>query len=1313
MFASKPGPRPVLVACVLALFMLYFWAGGALGAPRSLRFERLSIEQGLSQQSVLSILQDRRGFMWFGTQAGLNRFDGYRVTVYRNDPANPDSIPDNYVLASYEDAGGGLWFGTKGGLARFDQATGKFLRYAAPAPLAGSQAAAAYSGNRAVLAILPAPGGGLWLATGDGLQYLDPASGRLRAYRHDPADPRTLRDNRVNALALDGRGHLWIGTAAGLDRLAPGAEHFEHHELDPDNQQRNTVLALSMGPRDTLWVGTAAGLEAWRLGDGTPFAQPLRRRIGTRQGMEETRINALYHDSGNTLWVGTDLAGLKWLDPATGRFLSYRHDPADRHSLADNQVSAMLVDRTGTLWAGTQFGGVSRTDLASGGFARYGGSEGLGRAKVRAIAEDPDGRVWIGTTGDGLMRLARPDGRIERIGRKELPGAVVSALAHARGRTWIGTPTGLFWRDGAGRFGETGLGANPGASYVQALHAGRSGTLWIVTRGGLAALLPGQETVRTWRHDAGDPHSLGENYGFAVLEDRRGIVWIGTETGLERYDPASGRFTHYRHDPRDPDSLRHGRVYYLMESARGELWVGTAGGLHRMENGGDGVRFRFYHVNKGPETLPIGAMLEDVHGFVWASTTAGITRVDPGSGATKNYTAKDGLVDGSYFVGAAMRSRDGQFWFGGTSGMTSFLPDAVRDNPYAPEVVITDFLVLNRSRARPDVHAQSAVTLSHRDTVFTLEFAALHYADPDGNRYAYQLEGFDQGWVDADARRRYATYTNLDPGTYVFRVRASNKDGVWSGQPAALAITITPPFWKTAWFRALAVLGMLALFTAGYRLRIRALVAQKRLLEQEVGTRTVELRRQKESAERRKQEVEEQKEVVEQAHRNIALLSDIGRALTANLELEAIMRTLYEQVHALMDASLFAVVLRHPERGVLEYAYVVVDGERRAGFELPEDPDRHLASWAIVRGREVLAGDLHHELAGYLPALPAEGANESALPCAWRAGMTPRSMLLLPVLVGERVLGALTVLSPAARAYGQVHLDMLETLAAYVGVAIDNASAYRQLKETQAQLAAREKLAALGSLVAGVAHELNTPIGNSLLMASTLQEKTGDIVARFDSASLRRSDLADYMAASREASELIMRSLHNAAELVNSFRQVSVDQASAQRRRFDLAQACQEIAATLMNTVRLAGHRLELEVAPGIVMDSYPGPLGQVVINFVNNALIHAFDAPGGRMVLTAAPHEGGVRLRFQDDGRGIAPQHQSRIFDPFYTTRMGQGGTGLGLNICWNIATTLLGGSLRVESAVGQGTAFILDLPLRAPDPQALEGAQAGRDFK
>jgi len=844
------------------------------------------------------------------------------------------------------------------------------------------------------------------------------------------------------------------------------------------------------------------------------------------------------------------------------------------------------------------------------------------------------------------------------------------------------------------------LGRGPNASHVQAIRAGRDGTLWVTTRDGLSALAPGAETTRSWRNDPLDPTSLGDNYGRALLEDRHGILWIGTESGLERFDRATDTFTRFRNDPADPGTLRHSRVNYLHESRSGELWVGTAGGLHRMMRDGERTWFRFYPFDHAREGSSVGAILEDDDGTLWVSTTAGITRVDPVGGQTKSYTAKDGLIDGSYFVGSAWRGVNGQLHFGGINGMTSFQPAEVRDNPFPPAVAITDLLVLNKSRSIPDLPTRREITLSYRDTVFTVEFAALHYADPDGNRYAYRLEGFDQGWVDTNASRRFATYTNLDPGRYVFRVRASNKDGLWSQDAATLAITITPPYWKTWWFRTLAAAVALALSYLAYRLRVHALVEQKGLLAREVHARTAELLLQKEAAERDKREVERQKESVERAHRNIALLSDMGRVLTANLDNEAIMSTLYQHVVALMDAPVFAVALWHPERETLELPYAMVVGRRMAPRELRFDPARHLLSRCVAEGREYLLVDVQAELQVELPAWLAQAGDPlDAVAVSESAVQAPRSLLCVPVTVGERVLGAVTVQSRQPGAYGQVHLDMLGTLAAYVGVAMDNAEAYHRLKETQAQLAAQEKLASLGSLVAGVAHELNTPIGNSLLMASTLQERTSAVAARFAQATLKRSDLEDYMAASKEASELIVRSLHNAAELVSSFRQVSVDQASAQRRRFDLAQACHEIVATLMNTVRLAEHRLLLDVPAGIVMDGFPGPLGQVLINFVNNAMLHAFDGPGGTMTIGAAPHDGRVTITFRDDGRGIEAAHLGRIFDPFFTTRMGQGGTGLGLNIVYNIVTSLLGGTIRVESTPGAGTLFVLDLPLRAPD--------------
>lgn len=1289
----------LVLGCLLAAACI---CAGA--AQRSLRFERIGPEQGLSQESVLTILQDRQGFMWFGTQAGLNRFDGYRMTLFRNEPGDGNSLPDNYVTATDEDDEGNLWVGTKGGLARFDSKTQKFVRYVPPG--AGPGAAV-----RGVTALAPDGKGGMWLGSGAGLRHFDPATGRFVLLRHDAADPASLADDHVTALAVDDAGALWVGTANGIDKLAPGASRFKHFRVAPAlDARRNSILSLSMGPRGVLWVGTGAGLEAWRLGDDAPE----RRHIGGAEGIGEVRVLALYHDAGANLWVGTDLDGLKWLDPSTGKFVSYRNQAFDRHSLSDNQVGAIRVDRTGTLWVGTVFGGINRVDLASGGFIRFnytpGEAGGLGGARVRAIAGAGDGWLWIGTTGGGLARFDPASGRSAHFRhdprrRDSLPDDVVTCLAAGRDRLWVGTGAGLAWRDHTGRFTPVSLGADPNANHVQALHIGRDGTLWIVTRNGLFALPPRGAPLRSWRHDPGDPASLGDNYGFTLIEDRAGMIWIGTESGLDRLDRATGKFTHFRHDPRDPDSLRHGRVYSLLESASGELWIGTAGGLHRMlAEEGKAPRFRLTRVTDTHLSLPIGAVLEDKAGTLWASSTIGISRLDPVTGKYKAYTAQDGLIDGSFFVGALWASPQGDLYFGGVNGMAAFVPSEVRDNPYPPTVLITDFSVFNRPRPLGmPAHEAREVTLSYRDAVFSLEFAALHFADPRANRYAYRLEGFDQHWVDTDADKRFATYTNLDPGHYVFRVRASNKDGVWSEEAATVAITITPPFWKTWWFRLLAAGIVLGCAYGAYRLRVRALVRHKDRLERQVGARTAELVLQKEAAERRKLEVERQKEEVEQAQRNIARLSEIGRLLTANLDGEAIMATLYQHVRALMDASVFGIGLHRVGRGVISYPFASCEGRRCAMFERALSEPHQLGAWCITHGREVFIGDLERECRLYIEDAQPVCAGQMALPCAAHPKGAPRSVLMVPIVVSERVLGLVTVQSFERHAYRRVHLDMLSTLASYVGVALDNADAYRQLKDTQAQLAAREKLASLGSLVTGVAHELNTPIGNSLLMASSLRDKTESLAARFEAAQLRRSELQAWISASTEASNLIMRSLHGAADLVNSFRQVAVDQASAQRRRFDLAQACQEIAATMMKQVSLAGHTLELRVPEGIAMDSFPGPLGQVVINFVNNALLHAFDAPGGRMVLSATTLEAGrVRIEFADNGRGIGEAHMARIFEPFFTTRMGQGGTGLGLNIVYNIVTTLLGGTIRAESQPGHGAVFILDIALGVGEPAA-----------
>ncbi|MFZ3287318.1 MAG: GAF domain-containing sensor histidine kinase, partial [Telluria sp.] len=406
--------------------------------------------------------------------------------------------------------------------------------------------------------------------------------------------------------------------------------------------------------------------------------------------------------------------------------------------------------------------------------------------------------------------------------------------------------------------------------------------------------------------------------------------------------------------------------------------------------------------------------------------------------------------------------------------------------------------------------------------------------------------------------------------------------------------------------------------------------------------------------------------------------------ITAHLDAAAVFSALDRHIHGLLTASTFAIYLTDATGSRLERAFGVELGRPLPAVSIAlTDPFSHSVR-CLAERRELYIE--HWPDADHREVFPGTIENMSAL--------------FVPLTVGERAIGVMTVQAPQSHAYGEDERMIFRTLCAYGAIALDNAEAYRQLQDAQAQLVSQEKLAALGSLMAGVAHELNTPIGNSLLIASTMQEKAARIEQLMSGPGLRRSELAAFVDDSQTAATLVMRGLTSAADLVNSFKQVAVDRTTEQRRQFKLQQVCHEVVATMMNRIRGTGHRIELALPESVAMDSYPGPFGQVLTNLINNALLHAFPpGRGGCMRLSASTAcEGRVLVEFHDDGCGIPAEHLGRIFDPFFTTRLGQGGSGLGLSISYNIVTGLLGGQITVRSSAAQGTSFLLDLPLCAP---------------
>ncbi|WP_312515609.1 two-component regulator propeller domain-containing protein [Massilia sp.] len=902
----------------------------------TLRFEHLSVQQGLTQESVLSIVQDRDGFMWFGTQSGLSRYDGYRFVAHRNEIGNPRSLVNNWVRVLHLDRHGRMWIGTDGGLNRYDPATQSFTLYLPNEP------ARRGNGNRQIKTMIGDGADGLWIGTADGLQHFDTESGRFTVWHHVPDNPRTLRDDGIQALAVDADGRLWIGSAAGLDSLSPDRREITHHPsgLGP---RETPVHALLVDDAQRLWVGRFGGLERRSLRG--PQAGQVRR-FGAQDGLGPYWITTLYQD-GASIWIGSHDAGLfRWRAPATGkddgveRFDGYRHAVADRHSLADNYISALYRDRAGTFWAGTWYGGVSRVDLGSGGFARIvsrtGGADadadanagapdagrGLVDNKVRVLMEDGD-RLWVGTatalhhmdpaSGQATVYRHEPDNPNSLI---DVPAAALARDRH--GVLWVGSRSGVTAFDPATRrFRRQTLPGDADANNVRSMMTDRAGYIWITTRGGLHRLDPDGGGVLSYRHDPAKVASLSDDIARPLLEDRHGRFWVGTFGGLDLFDRASGRFRHFRHDPYDPNSLSHDEVHHLMEDSRGDVWVGTAVGLNRMVTGRDGaVSFTRYTTHDGLVDDAVAALLEDLDGRIWVSTASGISCFDPKSGRWRSYTAADGIAEGAYFDAASLRTRDGTLYFGGFNGITAFDPRALRDNRIAPRPVITALQVFNRPLdqvfpgllAGPVEHA-SAVTLPADAAVVTLEFAALHFAAPERNRFAYRLDGFDQGWVNAGADRRSATYTNLDPGTYVFRVRAANKDGIWSEDVAALALTIEPPPWGTPWFRIGMTVLVCAVVYAGLRMRLSSLRSHKERLEHQVSARTEQVEQQNRVLESQAREMREQERRVR--HQS----NELARAYRALQENEEFLRQAKERAEdATRQKSEFLANMSHEMR---------------------------------------------------------------------------------------------------------------------------------------------------------------------------------------------------------------------------------------------------------------------------------------------------------------------------------------------------------------------------------------------------------------
>jgi signal transduction histidine kinase/ligand-binding sensor domain-containing protein/CheY-like chemotaxis protein len=859
---------------------LFFLIASACSAQHS--FKHITANEGLSQSNVTSILQDDEGFMWFATQDGLNRYDGKTIKVYKNNPGNPHSIPSNLIQRLFKDRAGNIWIGGNEGLIFFDRRKETFAKYDYDAERTQEYRTDAIAQDKE---------GNLWIGTyGGGLNYIELSTKKFTRYRHQTNNQRSLSNDFVSDIHIDKNGNIWIGTFFGglnlFDRSSGDFTRFKHDPREPNSLSSNDVSKIHEDSNGKLWIGTHRGLNLFNSA-GNTFIRYMHN-TDDPQSLVHNDILSLEEDAAGNLWVGTQNGGICILDKRNNKFTSLQNDEADEKSLNNNSIYSLLRDKHGNMWVGTYSGGVNFASSVTEKFKHIKNNKldtnSLSHNSVLSILEDNAGGLWIGTDGGGLNKFNRSTGTFVRYkhnaqDEKSIASDVIISIYEDRDHDlWLGNFKGGldFSEKSKMEFATLRLdlaSSGPNMETIGPILQDKKGFIWIGTYGTGASRY--DKKTKTFKHfppDPNTPGSISDNLVFALYEDKSGNIWLGTASGgLNLFQPQTNTFKNYTHSKQDTASISNNQINVITEDSRGNLWIGTNGGLNLFHP--ETQTFTSFHEHDGLANDIIYGILTDDKGYLWLSTNKGLCKFDPEKKTFRNFDITDGLQGNSFSRQAFYKDREGNLFFGGTNGITFFHPDSLVDNVIIPDVYLTHFEIFNKP---VDVHQKNSplkkpidktdeIILSYKESVFSFAFAALNYTSSEKNQYAYKMEGFDDEWIYSNTDNK-AIYTNLNPGEYTFRVKASNNDGVWNEEGTAVKIVITPPFWRTWTFRIIIALLCLAAVYSFFRIRVHVINKQKNLLEEEVKKQTVELLLQKEALEEERDRSVKARQDAEQAN---------------------------------------------------------------------------------------------------------------------------------------------------------------------------------------------------------------------------------------------------------------------------------------------------------------------------------------------------------------------------------------------------------------------------------------------------------------
>lgn len=831
--------------CGLLLVLFFACLSAAFCQQNKFAFRHLTVSDGLSKSSVISIVQDHQGFMWFGTRDGLNRYDGHKIKVYKHDNTIPHSISNNDITKLMVDSRGDLWVGTFNGLNRYDCSQDKFISYYKETGDASTLS------DNTVWALCESNNGDIWVGTSKGLNRFNRATGTFEAFFHDDRDAFSISNNRVQDIFEDKEGFIWVATAGGLNKMdisSKGNIRFTRLLHEPGNSNSlsdDDTQSVREDKEGNLWIGTSlGGLNKYNKSTGK-FESFLLDSLSDHS-IRNNDVRSLAFDEQGRLWIGA-YTGLYLLDIKNNRFHRMFNDKDNSTSLSNNSVKSVFVDRMGTLWVGTYYGGVNMLDEQNHNFQNYkyqSGLSGLTYEVISAIVEDAEGMIYVGTEGGGINILNPRTGVYKTMIKQETENSlssnnIKSLYLDDEQNLWIGTYRGglniLDLRSGKIKNyrNEIKNQSSLANDNIYSILQENDSLFWLGLFGGGLTLF-NKNNEQFFQVAEGTDKGLTSRQVRVLFKDSQGNLWVGTQYGLsflsaENLASFEFQFKTYFYDSKKGSGEGIQTIY---EDSRSGIWVGTKeSGLHLFDPASD--KFVNYKINSDsrPGNNVVNGILEDEKGWLWISTNQGIVKYNPEEGTIRHFGESDGLLSNEFNINSCLKNRDGFMYFGSLKGLTTFHPDRISTNQSAPSVVFTDFKLYGQSLKPQEeegilnktIAYTQEITLDYDQANFSIEFSIPNFINPQKNQYAYRLKGLEDKWNYTN--NHFASYIIQNPGTYIFEVKGANNDGIWNREPTTLKIKVNPAPWRTWWaflFYALAI--CIALY-----LLIKVIISSSRL----------------------------------------------------------------------------------------------------------------------------------------------------------------------------------------------------------------------------------------------------------------------------------------------------------------------------------------------------------------------------------------------------------------------------------------------------------------------------------------------------